>query len=135
MLSPDQQTMFISANIKKNSFGITNNNIVLDILLESLKRSLNKDSSWTELLLILDLIQGLCLIDYHSKYKCAETNVLSYISTFLCKKDEQLLSAAFDSIMAILVDSCRNCRIFESIDGINLVSTVIKKQNVLNEVA
>jgi hypothetical protein len=90
----------------------------------------NKHINLTEMLLIMDLIQGLALLDYNSKIICTKNHRLSYLLTNLASKDETLLCGTLEALEAIMIDSCENSRMFESLGAIELICNLLKQPMV-----
>jgi hypothetical protein len=97
-------------------------------MLKQSKSNPREKSNQSELLLILDLIQGLALIHYESKQLASRQHRLVVILTFLASKNEALIIATLETLEAIIVDSCENTRVFESNGGLEIVCNLLKER-------
>ena len=86
----------------------------------------NQENS-SELLLIMDLIQGVSLLHYESKQLASRSQRMAVILSYLAMKDLKLLIYTLEALEAILVDSCTNLRAFELNGGLKLLCNILKQ--------
>ncbi|KAJ3380794.1 hypothetical protein HDU92_005769 [Lobulomyces angularis] len=99
--------------------------------------TLNKESeiSLTNTQHLLDLIQGICLVDQKSKLEFSKKVKLNIILNFLLPTNNSvLLISALETLETILIDCSTNVRLFESLNGIEVLSKVLLSPHTVEKV-
>ncbi|KAI8926152.1 cell division control protein 14, SIN component-domain-containing protein [Entophlyctis helioformis] len=102
--------------------------VLRDLIRKRVSPSIADSTASQEMLALLDLLQGLVLIHYDSKIRAGAKESQTVLLTFLPAKNIALAIAAIEAIQCILVDSCQNLRVFESIGGLRLVCETLKSK-------
>ncbi|KAA8904432.1 hypothetical protein TRICI_005482 [Trichomonascus ciferrii] len=85
--------------------------------------------------LLLDCLQGLCLLHYPSRKVFSNDRFMTKLVKFLDPNNEpELHIRAINTLVSVMVREVRNIRKFEELDGLLHISTLFKSKEVSKEV-
>lgn len=85
--------------------------------------------------LLLDCLQGLCLLHYPSRRVFSNDRFMNKLVKFLDPNNEpEIHVRAINTLVSVMVREVRNIRKFEQLDGLLHISTLFKSKEVSKEV-
>ncbi|KAI8921289.1 cell division control protein 14, SIN component-domain-containing protein [Powellomyces hirtus] len=77
-------------------------------------------------LLVLDVMHGLCLLNYRSKQAAGADHVMQVLIGYVSIHNVPLAIAALETLQATLVDSCKNIQAFEQNKHLNKICSILQ---------